>query len=141
MLGERKLPRGRRVDGAWEGSNRGDGLLGAAIVGSLLGILHWGERRGGDRRGHRGLGGREPRAPHDHFPELGDRGTPGRVELKDAPENVVQLRGDGQNGPEELGILHVGTECAVLEGGTLPWVAATGQIHKDDSQAPDIVGR
>lgn len=38
-----------------------------------------------------------------------------------------------------LAVCQVGVERGVLCGGGLPGVASTGQVHQDDSEAPDII--
>ena len=134
-----RRPGGWRVNWSGKGSNGRNGLV-ASVVGSLLSIVHWGEGRGRQRRGSRRLGCGEAGASHDQLTKLRNGDPLSRVELKDAPHDGIQLRGDGKNGPEELGILHVGTEGAVLERGALPWVAAACEVHQDYSEAPHVVG-
>lgn len=139
MLRRRQLPGWGGVDWSRKRGSRGNGLVACVVRGILL-VVHRGERRRRQRSRSGRLGRGEPGASHDHLAELGDGNPLDRVELKDAPHDGVQLMGDGQNGAEELRVLHVSTEGAVLERSTLPWVAATGQVDQDDTKTPDVVG-
>lgn len=135
MLGVREIH-----DGRVDGRNRGSGSLVAAVQGSLVDVIR-GWVRGDSHVGRRSrLGSREARASHDQVSQLGNRDSLSWVEFKDTLQDRVELSRDGQNGPEELGVLHVGAECAILERGSLPWVASTGQVDKHDSEAPDVIG-
>lgn len=130
-----------RVGWAWQRSDCRDSVLVVGVVSRVTAVVHWAEGRRGQGSSNRSLGGREARASLNHLANLRDRSPLSWVELEDAPQNSIQLQGDGKDRPEELGVLHEGTEGAVLEGSTLPWVASTGQVDEDDSQAPNIVGR
>lgn len=77
----------------------------------------------------------------NHFTDLWNSSTFGRVELEDAPENGIEFKRDREDAPKELGVLHESTEGAVFKGGALPWVATTSEVDKDDSQTPDIIRR
>ena len=109
-----RRPGRRGVHWAGKGSNRGNTLV-ASVVGGLLSIVHWSERWGRQRRSGSRFGRGEAGATHDQLTELRNGDPLGRVELKDAPHDGIQLRGNGKNGSQELGVLHVGTESAVLE--------------------------
>lgn len=85
------------------------------------------------------LGG-EARAAENQGPEVGDRDPARGIAFEDAPQDAVQVWGQGQNGAEESGVLEVGAEGGVLDRGALPWIAAAGQVDQNDAQAPDIVG-
>lgn len=85
-----------------------------------------------------GLG--EPRATLNQIPQFGKLDSSGRVGIEDPPQNGVQLVRDGKNGPEEVGILHEGTEGRVLQRGLFPRVASASQVHEDDAQRPDVIG-
>lgn len=82
----------------------------------------------------------KPRAFQDQFTKLPDGNPLGRVALEDAAEDVDHLVRQGQDRLEKKGILQISTETGVLNGCTLPRVAATGQVDEDDAQAPDVVG-
>jgi hypothetical protein len=131
-----------RVHWARKRSNRWNrNRLVASVERSVPDVVHWSKWRRGERGGGCGLGRSEAGAPQDQVSKLRDGDPLGRVEFEDALQDGVQLWGEGKNGPEELGILHVGAESAVLERGPLPWVTATGQVHKNDAQAPHVVRR
>jgi hypothetical protein len=84
---------------------------------------------------------REPGASDNHIPELSNGDPLGRVEFKDTLKDGVQLWRHREDRPKKLGIFHVGTESAVIERRTLPWVSSTSEVHQDDSETPDVVGR
>lgn len=105
-------------------SHRGDRLV-AVVESCVPSVIHWAEWRGGEGTGNSGLGGRETRATENHFANLRDRSSLGWVELEDSSQESIEFQGDWKNGSQEIGILHERTECAVLEGGSLPWIAPT----------------
>jgi len=127
--------------GSGKGSHGGDGgRLVASAEEGIPGILHRSGRRSRERRSRNGLAGSEARAPHDHVSQFRNGDPLGRVKLEDALQDGIQFRGNGKNAPEELGVLHVGAESAVLKRGTLPGVASTGQVDQNDSKAPHVIG-
>lgn len=103
-----------RVSRAGKGSN-GRHDLRLVVSSFLLGIVHRGEGRSGQRRGSGRLGSSEPRALDDEVTELGDGDPLGWVKLKDALHDGIQFSGNRQDGAQELGVLHVGAEGAVFE--------------------------
>jgi len=109
-----------------------------SIENSVSGIVHWLERRRGERR-RRGRPRGKPLAVQDQLPQLWNGNPLSRVILKDALQDGIQLSRQWKNGPQELGILHVGPESGILERGTLPWVTATCEVHENDSQRPHII--
>ena len=63
-----------------------------------------------------------------------------RVGFKDAAKDGIQVIREGENGLEEVLGARIGTISGILERSLLPWVASTGEVDEDDTQAPDIVG-
>jgi hypothetical protein len=124
---------GRGVDGTWQ---RGHGRNRRGLIAVVVSA----EMRRWQRRRNCRLGGREGRAVEDHLSDLGNGSSLSRVEVKDAPENGVKLQRNGKDSPQELGVLHESPEGAVLGRSTLPGIAPAGEVDKNDSQAPDVVG-
>lgn len=142
MLGIGKVRHGSSVDRSGKRSNgRNRNWLVASIESGIPDVVRWSKWRRGEGGWSSRLGGSETGTPQDQVTELSNRDPLGRVEFEDALQDGVQLWGEGKNGPEELGIFHVGAESAILERGSLPWVASTGQVHKNDSQAPHVIRR
>lgn len=95
---------------------------------------------GGGSCGGCGIGGLgEGRAGGDAVTELGQGDAARWVDLEDHVEDFVELVREREDGLEELAVCQVGAERGVLRGGRLPGVAAAGQVHQDDSEAPDII--
>jgi len=138
VLGVRHLVRGR-VHWARKGCNLWRSLV-ASVVDGFLDVVDGVEGRRRQWCRNSSLGGSEGRAPVDHVADLGDGGPLGRVELKNALENGIELQGDGKNGPQEVGVLHESTEGAVLGRSTLPRVASAGEVDKNDTKAPHVIG-
>jgi hypothetical protein len=125
--------KGRGVDGTWQ---RGHGRNRRGLVAVVIGA----ERRRRQRSRNCGFGGCEGRAVEYHLPDLGNGGSLSRVEIKDAPEDGIKFQRNGKDAPQELGVLHERAESAVLGRSALPRVASAGEIDKNDSKAPDVVG-
>lgn len=82
----------------------------------------------------------ETGASHETLAKFIDRDPAVRVDLEDSLEDTVELVRDGQDGLEEVTILHVSPEGGIIYRCSLPWVAATSQVDKNDTQCPHIVG-
>ena len=75
----------------------------------------------------------------DTFLHFGHRETPPPVEIQNADQQSVDLVGNRENGGEEAGgVLEVGVEGGVTEGGQLSWVA-TSKVKENDAEGPDIM--
>ena len=122
------------------GSDWGLGELGTSEV-ELGHLLKVRERRLRERRAvHRSGSIGEPGACHDAGPQLGDGDPLHGIRLKDLLEDGVQTGRQGEDGSQELAILEVGPVRAVGLGGTLPRIAATGEVDQDHTEGPDIIG-
>jgi len=84
--------------------------------------------------------GGKPVAGKDPVPELGDRDPLGGVDLEHAAEDGVQFGREGEDRPEEVGVLEEGPEGAVRLGRPLPRVPAAGEVDEDNTERPNIVG-
>lgn len=80
------------------------------------------------------------RAFQDHGAQFRNGDPLSWVALEDAAQDTDHLIGQRKNGLEKVRILQVGPECGILGRGTLPGVAATGQVDQDYAQTPDIIG-
>lgn len=89
---------------------RSHGRHGWSLVAVVVGAKGWRRQRSRDC----GLGSRESRAVKDHLPDLGNSSPLSRVEFEDASQDSIKFQGDGENGPEELGVFHERAESAVL---------------------------
>lgn len=83
---------------------------------------------------------RERGADVDSALELGDGDPAGWVWVKDPDEYIVQFIRQWQDCLQEITILGEGPICGILNGRLLPGITATGQVDKDDTKGPDIVG-
>lgn len=66
--------------------------------------------------------------------------TLARVKLEDAAEDVVELVGDWEDSLEEVGVAAVSCKGGVVQGSLLPWVTAAGEVDKDDTKSPYVIG-
>ncbi len=62
------------------------------------------------------------------------------VAIKDHAKNVVQFIRQRQNGLQEITVPGESLVCGILSGSLFPWVAATCEIDKNDTQGPNIIG-
>lgn len=62
------------------------------------------------------------------------------VGFEDTTEDGVEFVGERKDGLEEVWIAKVGSICLVAGLCSLPWVASTGEVDKDDTKGPDVVG-
>lgn len=145
----------------WRGRGQRRLIIGQGVEKSRFGVFHVG-RVGG--RGGRALdtigkgdgffdvvvafawswsgtwpGSGESWAFHNEFPQFRDGYSLPRVTLKDPSQYGIELRREGQNWPEKLRIPQICTKSGILGRGLFPWVAATGQIHQDNSKTPYII--
>ena len=54
-------------------------------------------------------------------------------------EDDVERVRNGENGAQEIGIVHVCPESVVRGTSLSPWIAAASEIDEDDTEGPDIV--
>lgn len=64
----------------------------------------------------------------------------GRVARKYPPQNVVQFIRHGEDGLQKFWVASVCPVGGIFKGGLLPRVASTGEVHQNNTQAPDIIG-
>ena len=62
------------------------------------------------------------------------------VALKDHAKNVVQFIRQRKNRLQEITVPGESLVCGILNTGLLPWVASTGQVDKNNTKGPYIVG-
>lgn len=63
------------------------------------------------------------------------------VALKDHAKNLVQLIGQRQNGLQEITVPGESLVCGILSGSLFPWITATCEIDKNNTQGPYVVWR
>ena len=73
------------------------------------------------------------------MPQFRERDASGGIEVEDALEKVIAGGRDGENGPEEIGVVEVGFKGFVGGAGLFPRVATTGEVDEDDAEGPDVV--
>jgi len=63
--------------------------------------------------------------------------TPPPIIIQIADQQSVENRQDG--GEETGGVLEVGVEGGIVEGGRLPCVATSEAVEENDAEGPDII--
>lgn len=72
-----------------------------------------------------------------HF---GNGETLSPINIQHADQQSIDLVRDWQDcGEEAGGVLEVCTEGGVVQGGGLPWVAASEKVEENDAEGPDII--
>ena len=78
--------------------------------------------------------------PLDVFLHLRDCETSPPVDIQNADQQSVDLVGNRQDGGEEAGgVLEVGVEGGITEGGRLPRVTTGEKVEENDAEGPDII--
>ena len=76
----------------------------------------------------------------DGFSEFGKGDSLAWVGFEDSTEDGVEFVGEREDGLEEVRVAKVSGICLIAGFSSLPWVAATGEVDKDDTERPDVVG-
>lgn len=82
----------------------------------------------------------EPWASHDDISELSQADSLVRVTFENASQDDSQFRSQWKDGTQKVGVFEKGSKGRVIRRGLLPWIAATGQVHKDYAKTPYIIG-
>jgi len=82
----------------------------------------------------------KPPACLDPGLQLGQSNPLVRVPGENPSQDVVQFIRHWEDALEGIWATGIGPVGGVLERGLLPWVASTGQVDQDHSEAPDIIG-
>jgi len=77
---------------------------------------------------------------NDGFSEFRQGDSLAWVGFKDSTEDGVEFVGEGEDGLEEVRVAKVGGVCLVAGFSSLPRVAATSEVDKDDAEGPYVVG-
>lgn len=81
----------------------------------------------------------KPLAVLDHPSQLWQGHAFLRVQVENNAQDALELGRDRKDGSQELGVLSECSESRVTCASLLPGITTTCQVHKNDSQTPDIV--
>lgn len=73
------------------------------------------------------------------LPQILQRYPVGGVDRKEPLENVQGVVRDGQDGPEEVGIVDVCSECLIRGSSLAPGVATACEVDEDHAKGPQVV--
>lgn len=104
-------------EGGWHWSDGGGSGTGGRVGHTKLVVCH-GERVHGSHLSS----------------ELSQAGSMSGVQSEEGFEDPVGGLGNGQDGPEEVGVVNKGPESLVRGTSLSPWVSTTGQVDKNDAE-------